>query len=241
MIQFFPVLKKGERADFMNSYSKRALLVLWVAAMAVFVMGGGKQPPRVFLTPHEELLAAQIGFEAEILKLVKEAAPDSLHRMSGYDENGYQIVVNGLTASVPEQDTSRILGVLRRKLLPRKYLPFLIEVNEGIKTDRIGVLRGTDQYEILRVMQTNGDDYDIMNEDVIERLKEWEKLYPFEIVGAENNWVEIEFKAAPADLPSFAREVYDFCPDVVDQDLGSVEELIKDIKATKRLLLWWDR
>jgi hypothetical protein len=122
-----------------------------------------------------------------------------------------------------------------------KYMAFIIEMNEAIRSDKIGILKGNDQYDVLRIMQTNGDDYDISNEDIIERLQEWEKRYPFAIIGAENDWVEIEFRAVPDDIRSFAQEVYDFCPDPVDQDAGSIEDLIKEIKATKRLLLWWDR
>jgi hypothetical protein len=200
--------------------------------------GGKKQ---VSLSPHEELLAGQIGFDVEVLRLVKETVPGHFHRMSGYDRNGYQIVVNGFSVPVPEQETARTLSLLRQKLLPRKYLAFIIEVNEALRSDKIGILKGSDQYEILRVMQTNGDDYDITNEDIIERLKEWEKQYPFEIIGAEYDWVEIEFKSVPADIRSFALEVYDFCPDVVDQDLGSIDELTREIKETRRVFLWWDR
>jgi hypothetical protein len=119
-------------------------------------------------------------------------------------------------------------------------MAFVAEINAGLKTDKIGVLKGTDQYDILRVMYTNGDDYDISNQDVIERLKEWEKTSPFDIIGADNDWVEIEFKTLPKDLKSFAEEVYDFCPDAVDQGPGSPAELANEIQQTKRLFLWWD-
>jgi hypothetical protein len=226
----------------MRGIYTKARFILLAAAVAFFAMGataGGKK--QASLSPHEELMAAQIGFDLEVLRLVKEVVPDHFHRMSGYDRNGYQIMVNGFFVPVPEQETAQTLSLLRQKLSPKKYMAFIIEMNEAIRSDKIGFLKGNDPYEILRVMQTNGDDYDITNEDIIERLKEWEKLYPFEIIGAENDWVEIEFRSVPADIRSLAQEVYDFCPDTVEQDAGSVEDLIKEIKATKRLLLWWDR
>jgi len=71
-------------------------------------------------------------------------------------------------------------------------------------------------------------------------LKEWEEYSSFDILGADNDWVELEFKSLPRDLKAFAEEVYDFCPDAVDQGPGSVKGLIKDIIRTKRLFLWWD-
>jgi len=194
----------------------------------------------VTLSPYAEELARIIKFDRQVLVIVKEETRDRIGRLIGYDENDYQIICPGIVVSVPEEKTDRILVSLRQRLRPFQYQPFVVEMNDGLKVDRIGILKTTDQYEILRVMHTDGDDYDISNQDVIERLKEWEEYSPFDIVGADNDWVEIEFKSLPRDLKAFAEEVYDFCPDAVDQGPGSVEGLIKDIKMTKRLFLWWD-
>jgi hypothetical protein len=194
----------------------------------------------VTLSPYAEELARIIKFDRQILIIVKEETQDRIGRLIGYDEKDYQIIAPGIVVSVPEEKTDRILASLRQKLRHFKYLPFVVEMNEGLKVDRIGILKTTDQYEILRVMHTDGDDYGISNQDVIERLKEWEEYTPFDIIGADNDWVEIEFKGMPRDLKAFAAEVYDFCPDAIDQGPGSVEGLIKDIKRTQRLFLWWD-
>jgi hypothetical protein len=166
--------------------------------------------------------------------------PDHIGRLIGFDSEGYQIIASGIVVSVPEDKADHILSLLRRKLLPLKYTPFVVEMNTGLKIEKIGILKGTDQYEILRIMHTNGDDYDISNQDVIERLKEWEMHSPFDIIGADNDWVEIEFRSLPRDLKAFAEEVYDFCPDALDQGPGSAAELAKEIQKTKKLFLWWE-
>jgi hypothetical protein len=172
--------------------------------------------------------------------MAKEETADRIGRLTGFDSEGYQIMASGIVVSAPENKAGHILSSLRRRLLPLQYTPFVVEMNAGLKIEKIGILKGTDQYEIVRIMHTNGDDYDISNQDVLERLKEWEIHSPFNIIGADNDWVELEFRSLPRDLKAFAEEVYDFCPDAVDQGPGSVEGLIKDIKKTKRLLLWWD-
>jgi hypothetical protein len=38
----------------------------------------------------------------------------------------------------------------------------------------------------------------------------------------------------------FAKEVYQFCPDVVDQGTETVEALASERKRTNRVYLWWD-
>ncbi len=194
----------------------------------------------VVLSPLAEELAKSLKFDRQVLIIAKGESQDRIGRLIGFDEDGYQIIAPGITIAVPEDKTDHILSALRQKLHPLKYMPFVVEMNEGLKIDKIGILKGTDQYDILRIMHTDGDEYDISNQDVIDRLKEWEINSPFDILGADNDWVEIEFKTLPKDLNTFAEEVYDFCPDAVDEGPGSTAELAKEIQKTKKLFLWWD-
>ncbi len=191
------------------------------------------------LTAHEERLADEVGMDKDVLLVVREEARNDLHRMVGYDDKGYQILAPGVVVSVPRSRTDAVLRSLREKLRPRKYLAFLIETNNAIRRDKIGIIRGTDQFDILQVMHTNGEEDDVSHEEVVERLKVWHKKYPFEIIGAENDWVEIEFRSVPADLKALAEEVEDFSPDAVDEGAGSIAGLMKEVTATKRLLLFW--
>ncbi len=216
---------------------RRCFVIFFLLGAALMILGAKHQ---VSLSPHEEDLAKLVGFEKRVLLLVKEVIGEDVHRLTGYDENDYQIMAPGISVEVPEDKADALLASLRKRLRPLKYMAFVIETNEGIKTDKIGVIKGNDQYDILRVMQTDGNSYDITNDDVVERLQEWEAASPFEIVGAGSDWVDIKFKTLPKDMKAFSEEVYEFCPDAVEQGAGSVEELQKEIEKTKRLLLWWD-
>ena len=196
--------------------------------------------PQSVLSTAELHLASQIGFETDVLQLVKEEARGPLHRLSGYDADDYRIMSNGLVISVPWSRSDQVLWSLREKLKTRNYMAFHIEINNTLKVDKIGIIKGSDQYEILRIMYTNGDEDDVSHEDVIAKLKQWEKRIRFEIVGAENDWVEIEFRTMPQDIKAFAEDVYAFSPDAVNEGTGSVADLIKDISMTKRLVIWWN-
>lgn len=203
-------------------------------------VNGGEKTNACVLSPYAEELAKVIKFDRKVLVIVKEEAQEHIQRLVGFDENGYQIIAPGIAVSVPEDKTDRVLSSLRQKLLPLHYMAFVVEMNEGLKTDKIGILKGIDQYEILRIMHTDGDEYDITNQDVIDRLKDWEKISAFDIIGADSDWVEIEFKTLPKDLKAFGEEVYEFSPDAIDQGPGTVEGLIKEIKRTNRLFLLWE-
>jgi hypothetical protein len=220
-----------------TSNRDRSLYMVLVLAAQLLLAAA---EPLCSLSASEERIANQIGFEKDILLLAKGESRSPVHRLSGYDEDGYQIMANGLTISVPRSRTEQVLWSLRDKLKPLKYMAFIIEINNTLKIDKIGIIKGNDQYDILRVMHTNGDDDDVSHEEVIEKLKGWGKRCPFEIIGAENDWVEIEFRIMPRDLKVFAEEIYAFSPDAVDEGTGSLSALIKEIDTTKRLKLWWN-
>lgn len=221
----------------MKTPLKQSLLIFSMLAVAVFTAGVKKQ---VSLSPHEEEIARRIGFDKEVLLLLEEETREPIHRLSGYDEEGYQIMADGISVSVPQDKAEHILSQLKPKLRKKGYMAFIVEMNEGIKMDKIGVLRGIDQHDILRVMQTNGEDEDVSNEEIIARLREWGKDSPLEIIGAENDWIELEFKKVPKNLKSFVKELEDFCPAVIEDGTSAEEELVKDIQKTKRLYLWWE-
>ncbi len=214
-----------------------AALLLWALVVVPQALAAETAPA---LTGPEERLAEQVGMDKDVLLTVREEARNDLHRMVGYNDKGYQILADGVVVSVSRNRTEAVLRSLREKLHRRNCLVFVIELNDAIKRDKIGVMKGADQFSILQVMYTNGDEDDVSHEEVVERLKVWEKKSPFDIIGAENDWVEIEFRTLPPDLKSFAEEVYDFSPDAIDEGAGSIAELMKQIVLTRRLLLFWN-
>jgi hypothetical protein len=86
---------------------------------------------------------------------------------------------------------------------------------------------GTDEFAPLREASTNGANYDLNTEDVIARLKQWKSLCSFRITGATGDTVDLEFDTLPEDMAAFVRDVYEFCPDLVDQGTGCVAEMVE--------------
>lgn len=215
----------------------------WVLCLS-FVLAVGSHAAAadtaVVLSPAEEHLAVQIGFEKEVLLLVKEATGHPLHRLSGYDEDEYQIMAKGFVAKVVRSRSDQALQSLRERLKSRKYMVFLIESVNARKTDKFAVIKGADPFDILKIMHTNGDVDDVTHEQIVDTLRSWRKRCSFEIVGAENDWVEIEFRVMPRDLKAFVEEVYEFSPDAVGEGTANLARLAREISETKRLMLWWE-
>lgn len=77
-------------------------------------------------------------------------------------------------------------------------------------------------------------------EDLVRRLRRYDGEFGIEIARAETDTVVFDLVRAPRDLAAFAWDQYEFCPDVVDQGVGSVEALEEAVDVTGRVYLWWD-
>jgi len=77
--------------------------------------------------------------------------------------------------------------------------------------------RADDPASLLWVRQTNGVNFEVYTEDVLERLDEWAERCSFAVLGAGWDWVELRFDTLPDDLEDFAEEICEFCPDTIDQ------------------------
>ncbi|WP_242107129.1 DUF4253 domain-containing protein [Luteimonas aquatica] len=102
------------------------------------------------------------------------------------------------------------------------------------------VAKGADQFDILRVAASNAVNYDMATEDLIRKLKEWDAAYGIDIYMASTDTIAFRLKTLPPDLHAFAEEVYAFCPDTVDQGIGSVDALAEVIGRDRVVGLWWD-
>ena len=102
------------------------------------------------------------------------------------------------------------------------------------------VAKGADQFDILRVAASDAVNYGMTTEDLVRKLKEWDAVYGIDIYMASTDTIAFRLKTLPPDLHAFAEAVYEFCPDTVDQGVGSVEALAEAIGQDGVVGLWWD-
>jgi len=125
-------------------------------------------------------------------------------------------------------------------------------------------------FQIVRGAGTNAGNYGLETDDVVRRLEAWQRLCDFKIADATEDSIQIEFATLPADMDEFARELYKFCPYLVDQGTRSVidnfgspesapenarwlvegldfsdpnaplEILKRQLRRKMKLRLWWD-
>src|SRR5262245_59763350 len=84
-----------------------------------------------------------------------------------------------------------------------------------------------DKYDSLRQAGTNGANYDLDTEDVIAHLQAWDTKYGISLGKVKRDAVMVTFEKLPDDITQLAADVYEFCPDVIDQHFGSFAEMVE--------------
>lgn len=152
------------------------------------------------------------------------------------------IFLQGLVFKEANFKSYGLVFSLKDKLKEKGYSIFLLENNFNIDDtpDYIGILKTTDKYTVLKQIATDGINWDITNDSLISIIKTFDKKYSLELIGASGDWCEFVIHNEPNNWTQFAKEVYQVCPDVVDQGTGTVQALADEMKRTKRLYFWWD-
>ncbi|MGH7172102.1 MAG: DUF4253 domain-containing protein [Gemmataceae bacterium] len=174
-----------------------------------------------------------------------------LERLSGQAPRRYSTFGFGrirdnqcLSVVVPEDEAQALVSALRKQL-PPEFVAF-VGTTDWLGDERhdgkaeVVVGKGESQFDILRLARTDACNYDMDTEEVITKLQSWHRSCGIDIFHAETDTVEFTLDNLPADIRAFANEVYEFCPDIVEQGVGSVDELEQIIKGYQYVYLWWD-
>jgi len=150
---------------------------------------------------------------------------------------------NAISFITPEKG-SKLALIVVRDLIPDDYLAFIGTTRNFSKDTIDGVeiviIKSKDKLDILRTSKSDGINYGITNKLVVSKIREWDKLYDVDIWQAESDTIQMKFETLPKDLNAFSKEVYKFCPDIVDQGSGDINDISNYLKDTKQVYLWWD-
>jgi hypothetical protein len=205
-------------------------------ALMLFACIGAAAPK---LSPAEGRLVSALGFDAALMLSVKSLGT-ALERLAMEDGMGAAIPHAGVVLLTRPGESERVLLAVRAKFANSPYGAWINDNAFGLGPDKVAIMKTHDQYAYLSVAHTEGINWDLEHKDVVARYREWSKKYGLELKGAGLDWLSARFGQPPADWLVFAREVYKFCPDIVDQGTGTVEKLATEMRRSNELFLWWD-
>jgi hypothetical protein len=215
-------------------------LKLTIITMGLFSLFGCGQKSK--LTQTEIELLKKIDFKTELLSELKEFTNKDFKQLPAIEEETGDILndklYNGIYTETTEEKGIEFVKKLKEKYRENGYLIFVFETEDDKKN--VAVIKGNNDLDILKYRRTDGINYDIDNEDLVKKISEWKTKYGLIVIGCSRDWLQVEFDKMPTDLDAFTKEVYEFCPDSVDQGVGTIEKLKEAIKEMRGVWLWWD-
>ena len=195
------------------------------------------------LSPEEKKLINKLEFNIELMTELKKETKNQLIQLPAIDQETGEALdefYNGIhSVTKNEEKANKIVKKLKEKFRNQGYLIFVFTQYDS-DLYSIAVIKGIKEIDILKYRRTDGANYNYENDDIVAKISEWDKKYGVSIIGCGRDWLGVEFKKLPTDLDSFASEVYDFCPDSVDQGVGEVENLKDLVIKMHGIWLWWD-
>ncbi|WMS88294.1 DUF4253 domain-containing protein [Pleionea litopenaei] len=92
------------------------------------------------------------------------------------------------------------------------------------------------EFDIIKEKKTNGANYDLSSEDIINKLIDWNSKYGVSISHVDHNRFEISFTTLPDNLEALAQDIYSFCPDIIEQGYGCLDEMIEMFEESEQLI-----
>ena len=194
------------------------------------------------LLESEKFLLDSLKFDKSVVVAIKNLSNDTITRFHSYYYEGAEEFEfdKGIQIKTTANAAIQLIENLYPSFNSKGYFIFIAEQNYGYGPDIVAVIQSNDQFDILKIRGTNAPNYNHDEKWVIELAKNIHTKYPFEIIGADHDWFEARFLKPPTDWLAFAQELYEVCPDIVDQGTGTVEGLANEMKETNLLYLWWD-
>lgn len=156
-------------------------------------------------------------------------------------ESESEDVAGGVSFEVPQRKVEAVLRRAHTDFLARGFYLFRYDQNFDLNglPDKVGLLPTPDPYAVMAAMDTNGDNYGIGTAGVIAWMKELQDEHPFILTGIGFDYMEGHLTGPVKDPEALARRMYQFCPDIVDQGVGSVGDLERELQKGT-LYFWWD-
>jgi hypothetical protein len=213
---------------------KNALIIMGI--LSIFNCYGQK------LSQRENEIVKSIGFDQQLVQDLKKHLKTECIQLPAIDQETGDLLENetypGIHFNCEEDKAKLIVNNLKPGFKERGYLIFVFGIDYN--NNSVALIRGSEETEIIKYRRTDGINYGHENKDIVSKIEKWNNTFGLSVVGCGVDWLELKFSHLPGDLNKFAEEVYEFCPDSVDQGVESIENLKELIKQMYGIWLWWD-
>lgn len=224
-----------------ETHNKEILSLLEAAARDQPVVPAPKNPARKKQdeeTDEEEFAAPDFSGAArgaEFQECVCE-----VEKLCGTKPKKLADIEGGYSFAVPRAMAEKLIEEHHQRLRDKGAYLFRHERDHHNKEDKLGLLPTREWSDLIRTFQTNGANYDLMPADIARWLEKFSAQQFLVITGVGWDWLEGRITGKVVNARKLAQQMYEFCPDIVDQGIGSVKDLARAIEKDGYFFFWWD-
>ena len=149
--------------------------------------------PRPIAQPRTRLSLAWVAPAAfpDAVRALERLAGGKATPLVGIDSVGDSVVTEGFAVNVPAARAEQLVAAAQPRFLEKEFYLFRSEQHFGIagRSDRVALFPRSDRYEILRLMGTNGWNYDIGPDSIVAWLRVLERDHPLVLTGMGFDWM----------------------------------------------------
>lgn len=215
--------------------------------MKFFFSKSKSDTPSSKLSSEEESLLSHINISIDLALLIKgktKSNIEGLYEVQMFDDYKDEPQLKGIKSKVDDKVTMPDLYKKVKDLqTDSNFLNYHIFSCGHYGSDKdyfIGAIKTNDQFECLRVFETNGINYNLETKDIIAFFEKWRRQVKFSIIDAYHDRVIIQLFNFDFNIDEFAKEAVEFCPDflAVAEDVEQMKKYILDRKG--EIDFWWD-
>ncbi|MCH4295923.1 DUF4253 domain-containing protein [Shewanella sp. 3B26] len=204
---------------------------------------------RIKLTEEETVLIDSLGFDSELilkLKRFTNSAVKPLLQVHNqditYEDPAGPCEGIFLQSSNPDWQSSvahkRIsfdYGDLMTECESKGYLLFFN--HSYTYGNGFAIIKGSEPWDVLHYRKTNANNMGFSTEEIIAKLKEWDVV---RVLSVSFDSTLVKFADFPSDPKALAKSVVAFCPDILQQNDSTQEQLEDYFDVCDEIYLWWD-
>lgn len=158
------------------------------------------------------------------------------------DSSGKRVHTDGVVVPAEAARAEALVAAAQDHFLAQGFYLFRVAEHFGISghPDTLALYPSRDSYAILRLVGTNGANYNIGPDSIVAWLRGLERDQPFVLTGIGFDWVAGRFTTPLTDPDALARRLNAFCPDIVTQGTRTVAALARELRRSGELYCWWD-
>jgi hypothetical protein len=175
----------------------------------------------------EEMTA--LGVDAELAEMMRNRTGGQGTLLRGADRDA----PIGIQWPIESTGSVKLVQQLRAELGKRGLVVFVADRSYGTGPDHVAIVRASEPIEVVATrIASHGKDARLA------KLRAWHAEAAWDLLGAGEDWVEIEFREPLANPEHWVAEIIAVAPPVGD-GADSRVALREMLVRTRRALLWW--